>query len=421
MNYRKIAIVLLGLLIILSGCSSNAPKDIEEAAKDQEVADLLTEQKLNQQSEKKDDSESVDSSIDMIISENEEGRTGESILENDKGQTGGVTTRGTDEDISEKDKEEAVEELDEEDNTVELIPMKELPKLTMEPQTPFTLDEYVYLGTHMLTPVFHETFRYQIIEFTEHPARLVIDIGNTGDEPLVITDENFYFSIMDREGNDIAGSKVQGAPVTIAPGEIKRVVVTAENPDAGLVFLEFGGVSYTLGNPIFFAVMDDALGVDDTAPYYKYGYTIDDEEGNPYLIAMHANEVIGNGRTKLVGCGLMAVENEKIGPVEKGEGFLAVVRVRIANTSDQIMTIDKILAGTVEYSIDLTEEDLAVLGDKALPFTIEPYSIVEGWVPFRITNGRNNHCVVFFTSHGGFMLENLQAYPNVPIFQGRYH
>ena len=35
---------------------------------------------------------------------------------------------------------------------------------------------------------------------------------------------------------------------------------------------------------------------------------------------MHAMQVIGNGRAKMVGCGLMAVENERIGPVDKGMG-----------------------------------------------------------------------------------------------------
>ncbi|HOK44249.1 MAG TPA: hypothetical protein PLD49_11390, partial [Thermoclostridium caenicola] len=188
-----------------------------------------------------------------------------------------------------------------------------------------------------------ETFRYQIREFTKHPARLVIDIGNTGNEPLVITDENMWYSILDYEGNEIAGSKLQGAPVSIAPGEIKRVVLTAQNPDAGLVFLELGGLSYTLDEPMFFPVLDDALDVDDTSPYYKYGFTINDDNGEPFIISMHPMQVIGNGRAKMVGCGLMVVENERIGPVDKGDGFLALVKVRIANTSDEVMTIDRLI------------------------------------------------------------------------------
>src|SRR5690606_7649691 len=125
---------------------------------------------------------------------------------------------------------------------IELIPMKELPELNMDPQVPFTIEEIAGIGgTSMLTPVYYENVRYWIREFTRNPSKLVIDIGNTGSETIVIDDSNIEFSILDDEGNNIAGSKVQGAPVSISPGEIKRVVVTARNPDAGYVHFEFGG------------------------------------------------------------------------------------------------------------------------------------------------------------------------------------
>lgn len=385
MNLRKTAVVILGLLILLSGCSSDIAADT--ASQKEEGANIHAGE--NHGRETIDDLAADENPAEDDVTENNE-----SPIEDD---TSAGDIEGAGEDAG--------------SGIIELIPMKQLPDLTMDPQTPFTIDDIINWGTCVLTPVYHETFRYQIREFTNHPAKLVIDIGNTGDEPLVITDENMWYSILDYEGNEIAGSKLQGAPVSIAPGEIKRVVLTAQNPDAGLVFLELGGLSYTLGQPIFFAVLDDALDVDDTSPYYKYGFTIDGENGEPNIISMHAMQVIGNGRAKMVGCGLMAVENERIGPVDKGDGFLALVKVRIANTSDEVMTIDRLITSGGGLRVDFTEEDMSLLGEKGLPYTIEPYSIVEGWVPFRVRDGRDGYGVAFLTSHGVFSLGYLQTYP----------
>lgn len=91
----------------------------------------------------------------------------------------------------------------------------------------------------------------------------------------------------------------------------------------------------------------------------------------------------------------MIVENDRIGPLEKGDGFLSLVKVRIANTSDEVMRIDRLYTAGGGVYLDLTEEDLAVLGDMALPLTAEPHSIIEGWVPFRVREGREAYGIVF--------------------------
>ncbi|HOQ76907.1 MAG TPA: hypothetical protein PK369_10125 [Thermoclostridium sp.] len=392
MILRKMAVVLLGLSVLLSGCSPDAARDNHSQREDTVniSADANADRKVDNTESTVTDVMPADAGASEVM---KEGQGGTAAEENAAGM-----------DIADASQDEG-------NKIIELIPMKQLPDLTMAPQKPFTLEEAAAFGTHMLTPVYHETFRYQIREFTKHPARLVIDIGNTGNEPLVITDENMWYSILDYEGNEIAGSKLQGAPVSIAPGEIKRVVLTAQNPDAGLVFLELGGLSYTLDEPMFFPVLDDALDVDDTSPYYKYGFTINDDNGEPFIISMHPMQVIGNGRAKMVGCGLMVVENERIGPVDKGDGFLALVKVRIANTSDEVMTIDRLITSGGGLWVDFTEEDMALLGEKGLPYTIEPFTIVEGWVPFRVRDGRDGHGIAFYTSHGGFQLGDLQTYP----------
>jgi hypothetical protein len=295
-----------------------------------------------------------------------------------------------------------------EKGVVTLVPKAQLPDLNMGSQKSYSVDEAVGFGVGVITPVYHDTFRYQIREFER--ARLVIDIGNTGSKTLVITDANLYFFIMDTEGNDIAGSKVQGTPISIAPGEVKRVIVTAENPDAAVVYMDIDGVGYTFSSPYYRPLPHEEADIVNTKPY-KSGEVIYDDEGRYYTMAKNAWEVIGNGEAKVMGNGVLPVDNEKIGLIDKGNGFLALVKVKIANTTDKTMTIDKILSNGAGENVILKAEDLAVLGEKALPTTIKPNSIVEGYVPFRVGDGREGYSLVFYTSHGGFVLHYINTYP----------
>lgn len=314
---------------------------------------------------------------------------------------------------SEKPKDEGTKPKDEgkgnnEKGVVTLVPKAQLPDLNMGSQKSYSVDEAVGFGVGVITPVYHDTFRYQIREFER--ARLVIDIGNTGSKTLVITDANLYFFIMDTEGNDIAGSKVQGTPISIAPGEVKRVIVTAENPDAAVVYMDIDGVGYTFSSPYYRPLPHEEADIVNTKPY-KSGEVIYDDEGRYYTMAKNAWEVIGNGEAKVMGNGVLPVDNEKIGLIDKGNGFLALVKVKIANTTDKTMTIDKILSNGAGENVILKAEDLAVLGEKALPTTIKPNSIVEGYVPFRVGDGREGYSLVFYTSHGGFVLHYINTYP----------
>lgn len=290
---------------------------------------------------------------------------------------------------------------------VTLKPKAQLPDLNMGPQKSYSVDEAVGFGVGTLTPVYHDTFRYQIREFER--ARLVIDIGNTGSKTLVITDANLYFSIFDTEGNEIAGSKVQGAPISIAPGEVKRIVVTAENPDASAICLDINGVSYGISGRSYPALPHEEADIVNTKPY-KYGEVIHDEEGRPYTMARMAGEVIGNGDAKVMAVGVLPVDNDKIGPIDKGNGFLALVKVKIANTTGEVMTVDKILSDGAGENVTFKPEDLAVLGEKALPSTIKPNTIVEGWIPFRVGDGREGYGIVIYTSHGRFVLNSINTY-----------
>jgi len=386
----KAAIILLSLLILLTGCLSDNSKSGEAPKSGEETSNIHSGEQPVQQNEK-------DKSINS-----------ESNASSAEGSNSGDNIEDAVEAIAARDAEAAAEEKDTGSKIIEIIPMKELPDLTMEPQEPY--NQYEVVWTPTLSPVYHKNFRYQIREFTRGPSRLVIDIGNTGSETIVITDDNFYFSILDAEGNECAESKVQGAPVSIAPGEIKRVVVTAQDPDAGLVFLNFGGEDYTILCPYFHAFPHEEADIVDTRPNTRDGYVVYDDEGNPFCIADMAGEVIGNGKAKIMAEGVLPIENERIGPVDRGSGFLALVKVKIANTTDEVMTIDKLLSNGAGEGIIFAPSDLAVLGELALPSVIEPHSIAEGWVPFRVGDGREGYGIVFYTSHGGFVLNSVNSY-----------
>lgn len=442
MSYRSIYLnvttILICLMVLLSGCSTGNSVDNGNSVDiGNSIGNGISLGSGNS-------SDNVEETTNIHNGENQDGKNAsdsslagdkspaeQSIAEREQSVTEKKNISEKDQDISKSDKAEtdgsfasnndnivAVEKVDagkgednagsEEDSVIELIPMAQLPELTLKPRDPIPLEKQTGYGHPVLTPVYLESFRYQIREIRD--AYLAMDIGNTGSETLVITDENLRFSILDEEGNESAGSRVQGAPVQIAPGEIKRVVVTAENPEAGFLFVDIGGLSFSIINPIFRPLGNEAKGIDDTTPYHKSEYTME-YNGITYIESRWPMQVVGNGKAKIMGCGLMVVENEKIGPIVRGDdGFIALVRVKLANTSDEVMNIDKISIVRESETIDVYEKDLAVLGDKALPFTISPYSIVEGWVPFKVREGEY-HGIILYTNFGGYILADLQGYP----------
>lgn len=378
----KITVVLLSLLFFLSGCSSDNETH-------QNMEDATTMNASARQNENDDGPGSHASSLGNNISE--------------------ANIEEPAENIAEEENEAAAQKQDTGNHVIELIPMEQLPELAMEPREPFTMEEAISFRTAILNPVYHDTFRYQIREFTRNPSRLVIDIGNTGGKTLVISDANLYFSIFDTEGNEIAGSKVQGAPVSIAPGEIKRVIVTAQNPDAGVVYIDIDGMNYPLVNPYYRALPNEEADIVNAKPY-EHGYVIYDEKGIPYYTAEMSGEVVGNRKAKIMAEGVLPVLNDRIGPIDRGNGFLALVKVKIANTTGEEMKIDKILSDGAGESITFTMADLEVLGDKALPSAIKPHTIAEGWIPFRVGDGREGYGIVIYTSHGGFVLNFVNTY-----------
>ncbi|MFA5537015.1 MAG: hypothetical protein WDA53_07590 [Bacillota bacterium] len=385
MILKRLAILLIPLFI-LSGCSSSAITKVEKP-EGNEIANIRTEKNLGQQNEKKDNFGADDSPASGAVAINDMGDAGE-----------------------EKSEAEDKEEGERETKAIKIIPMAELPELTMEPQTPFTEDEMSSAGnSFMLTPVYFDAFRYQIRKFTANPSMLVIDIGNTSDETIRIRDENLGYSLCSRDGDEISGSKLQNAPISIPPGEIKRVVLTAAHGDAKFVYIDINGVETSTSYPYHI----EECTISDASPYDNYSsvFKTNDNDGLEFMVASYPKELIGNGKFKAMVSGLTVVENEKIGPLEKGEGFIALVKIKMANTTDEKMKIEKLISSSEWIMTEFGEEELAVLGKEGLPLSIEPNSIVEGHVPVRIGKGNHAYAAIFYTNLGNFLFENIQGYP----------
>ena len=114
--------------------------------------------KLNSRMEKKINSVSYESASESNIPENDAAEAEENAPENGTVETE-EDTPGNNVVETEEEKNEGGNEKN---NVIELIPMAQLPELNMEPQTPYTIDDIISVGTLMLTPVYHDSFRYQI-------------------------------------------------------------------------------------------------------------------------------------------------------------------------------------------------------------------------------------------------------------------
>ena len=370
MIFRKTAIILFSLLIFLSGCSLKTPVDIVESKNREEVQNI---------------------------------QTGASTTELDKGG----------EEVFLANNDDKIEDSDRsinDDGIVKIIPMAQLPELTLEPQTPLTKSELeAIISSSMLTPMYFDTFRYQVREFSKNPSRLVLDIGNTSEKTIVIKDENLNFSLLDRDGNEIAGSKLQDAPISIPAGQVKRVVLTASHNDASYVSLNLNGIRTALSYPMHY----EEGKIVDTIPYDNSTtvFTTEDLEGVKFLVGERPRELIGNGMFKAMVNGLMVVENNKIGSVEKGDGFIALAKVKMANTSQEEMKIEKIISSSEGILTNFTEKDMVTLGKEGMPFIIKPNEIVEGYVPIKMGPREiGPYGIVFYTSNGNFLFQFVQTY-----------
>jgi hypothetical protein len=249
----------------------------------------------------------------------------------------------------------------------------------------------------------------QVVELRGNYAE--IEFGNTSDKPLVINNDKLHFVLYDRGGNNIAGSYIVGGSVTIAPNSIEKVIVKAKNPKASSLWLTIGDFEKR--------ITDYSLGesVTDTTPYITtedYNLTIG---GSP--IVNSAGVLAGNGKFKFVVEGIQMTNNDKVGPLElpehlKPNGMIVLVKIKIANTSNEVMSIDDFneyvySKETGVQEIALTEDMLKALGPSGLPTTVQPKNIVEGFVPVIINDSQFVHLLQFDTNLGTFIVEYIEC------------
>lgn len=266
-------------------------------------------------------------------------------------------------------------------------------------------------------PYYGDGWRMQVVKFRGNTA--VIDFGNTSSKPLVISNDNVCYVLFGDGTDNISGSYIVGGPVTIAPNEIKRVTIKAKRQEAVSLYINING---------FDKFMDDILksqSITDAKPFVA---AMDD-----YLRRMTPNSadvlrvrnletVSGNGKFKYVAESITLIANDHIGPFTKStqpQGSLALVKIKIANTSNEVMTISKIrqnyfhTGSRSSKDIPIGDDTLKALGASALPTTIQPGEIVEGYMPVSFMGNEYLHGLVFDSNMGPFVIADIETFPLV--------
>jgi hypothetical protein len=319
--------------------------------------------------------------------------------------------------------EEEIKEL-----TFNSITFDKLHPLTLEPAKPFTDREISFrnhdfptIGTYYSQS---NKWRFQVVEAGGYGSKpkVVVDIGNTGDKPLVLTDKNLCFVLMAASGGsgNIAGSKLHDAPVTINPGEIKRVTITASNPEARALVLKFSGEEF-----VEIGIRDYNEKIEDTKPYEnndEFGLRVGGTTGDYYPEVSSLRTLAGNGKFKFLAKEVIITDLKQVGGIKKTkEGAILLVKVVIANTTEETMKINWVATQAVRLNkenkfeeYEYTKKEWKALGSKALPRIIKPKQIVEGYIAVPFFEGRNNHAILFKSTHGRFVIGDIETLPVSP-------
>lgn len=288
--------------------------------------------------------------------------------------------------------------------------------LDLEPHEPCPESYFEFSRNDpVVGPYYGEGWRMQVIEFKGNTA--VIDFGNTSDKPLVISNDNVYYVLFGYGGDNISGSNVIGGPVTIAPNEIKRVTIKAKHKDAVSLYINIYGWNH---------FMDDhsaKQSITDAKPFIA---EMDDVERRFYpldaeLLSVKALDTVsGNGKFKYMAENISLIANDQIGSMKKPSqplGSLALVKVKIANTSEETMEITRIRQNYINTSnkeggsILIDDNILDALGNNALPTVIQPGEIVEGYLPVSYMGNEYIHALAFDSNLGIFTIGDIESFP----------
>lgn len=317
--------------------------------------------------------------------------------------------------VEEPEEETPVEEeipINADDNILnEVKVMDRPPALTLETHEPLSdTEKQLKIGGSMLSPIYRETWRLQPIDYNYSSSGVsaVFEFGNTGSTDIVITSDNIHFTLDADGGADLAKSKIVGEPIVVKPNELTQFTVTAEHPNAGAIDIRIEGQNHRM----LFYQKDSYITeeINDTEPYV--GPSNIDAIG-PFSRYMFG--VFGNGKFKIQTTEVIMTENKVLGDTVIPDGsMLVLVKVRLANTSDQVMNISKIQIGSING--DLETEVLYTgafdeqLVPNQLPSKIEPQTIVEGYIPAIIKDSNELSDVIFESNLGPFEIQGVETY-----------
>jgi len=289
----------------------------------------------------------------------------------------------------------------------------------MEPRTPSEDNWWRSRGAAIpfLGPRYFKTFRIQIGDISHDPIkgwRVEFQLGNTGNSPIVLNSENARFYML--EGAHPLSS-IEGGEVTIEVGEMREFAVLAANPMAGTIIMEIQEESLT----IFLHAFRDREGITDVEPTTAGSVSIG---GLNYpLVLLRSNySIAGNGMFKAQAMYTVLLENENIGEFRRPKGGrMGLVAVRIANTTERPMTLERLFVGSVdmrteqryEYSAYF-EEVKSWLQERTIPSTILPNEIVEGYLPFIFANTYHLTGLSLRSSHGVLAIQSIESFFRIP-------
>lgn len=306
-----------------------------------------------------------------------------------------------------------------------LLILDEVPPLTLEPHESITrYNFYVRNAFPLNTPYYGEDFRLQVTRYDDNYVELAF--GNTSDKPIVLSDDHLYFLLIGGAGEDLSKSTLVGSPVTIEPNTIETLKVT-KVPRAVHFRFSYGNVSSVFRFPL-------KKEITDTEPLEQYLF----ED----LVAISSyGDLKGNGKLKFQVKNAMLTDNKVMEGIHVGEqGRIVLLNVQLANTSDEVLKIEKLTAVLNDFVNDVfpehiplseaSEEALAYhehtelfteevdiplssldwLGDLAFPAEVAPHTIVEGYFPAIMKDVNLVNNLVVETNLGTLALGGINNY-----------
>lgn len=263
----------------------------------------------------------------------------------------------------------------------------------------------------LVGPTYHDNWRIQFISQNRNINGMIVELefANSGNANFVLTGDNFQLFIPNNT-KDKSNSYLENSPVTVKPGEIKKLRIISLNPYATGLQLKLADYYRSIRFEKFEDPILNTRGF--TAPKELLG-----QNGQP--ITRKTMEVTGAGKFKYQPEGIYYTSNTKIGKLIKPEGgMLLILKVRLANTSQEPMVIKNFTVGSwdsksnqpaLEYTLNSQEMEEA-LQEWSLPLTIPAQTIVEGFIPFIFKDSNEYIYILGDSNLGKFEFRNMDSF-----------